>query len=375
MPFCYSPWTNLDIDPAGTITPCCKFQRQYYPETFNVQTHAIKQYLDSDFLRSVKQDFEQGNWPQGCERCRIEEQNGIASKRELDAERWQSTYEAYQRDQDGFVTASVAFGNTCNLKCITCSSYSSSRWQQEYRDIYNIDQPHVQFYRQDFVSRFTELAPGLVHLDIPGGEPFVSGVKEQHSLLNYYIESGQASRMTLHYTTNGTLYPESAWWQLWSHFREVDIQISIDGVRQRYEYLRHPAQWNMLTSNVHEYLGASQRLSNIRISVSHTVSAYNVYYLDEFFAWCYTVGLPRPWLGRVHKPAHMRPTVWPGPAKNMIEQHLRQSAHPDVTVWADLLTREDDSEHFDEFRTRLAQHDQYRGLDFGTTFPELADLV
>ena len=36
MPFCYSPWTNIDIDPQGTMAPCCKFQKQYYDQQFNI---------------------------------------------------------------------------------------------------------------------------------------------------------------------------------------------------------------------------------------------------------------------------------------------------------------------------------------------------
>lgn len=373
MPFCYSPWTNLDIDSAGTMTPCCKFQRKYYSETFNIQNNSIMQYLDSDFLQSVKQDFKKNQWPQGCERCRIEEDNGISSKRQLDWERWNHHYKNYDLATNAFLTASVAFGNTCNLKCITCGSHSSSRWQQEYREIYQIDHPHVKFYRQDFVERFTELAPGLMHLDVPGGEPFISGVSEQQTLLQYYIDSGRASDITLHYTTNGTVFPDQSWWKLWKHFKEIDLQLSIDGIGARYEYIRFPAEWSVLIKSVEQYLAHKEE--NFRISISHTVSAYNVYYLDEFFSWCYNVGLPRPWLGRVHTPAHMRPAVWCEPARKLIIEHLNTSQYDDVKQWAHLVSNTDDSEYFNEFKNKLHLHDQYRNLDFTKTFPELADYV
>jgi hypothetical protein len=36
------------------------------------------------------------------------------------------------------------------------------------------------------------------------------------------------------------------------------------------------------------------------------------------------------------------------------------------------MANTDDSEHFDQFCNKLRQHDQYRGTDFDTTFPELA---
>lgn len=373
MPFCYSPWTNLDIDPAGNITPCCKFQRKYYTETFNIQTNSIEKYLDSNLLRSVKQEFDQGQWPAGCERCRIEEKNGIPSKRQLDWERWHQHYKNYDRSENKFLTASVAFGNTCNLKCITCNSYSSSRWQQEYREIYQIDHSHVQFYRQDFVERFTELAPGLMHLDVPGGEPFISGVSQQQALLQYYINIGRASDMTLHYTTNATIFPDQSWWKLWNHFKEIDLQLSIDGIESRYEYIRFPAKWNTLVKNVDQYL--DKQLHNFKLSVSHTVSAYNIYYLDEFFNWCQTTGLPRPWLGRVHTPSHMRPTVWPQKIRVEITDHLKSSSHNDVKIWANHIANTDDSAMFDTFKIKLHEHDRHRNLDFKSVFPEMAPHV
>jgi len=370
MPFCYAPWTNIDIDPAGNITPCCKFQKKYYTQTHNIQQDSIQNYVNSNLLSAVRSDFKQGQWPSGCERCRVEEDNGIESKRQLDNTRWHDQYQSVDLNEVKFLTASIAFGNTCNLKCITCSSYASSRWQQEYREIYNIDFPHVQFYKNDFVQRFTELAPGLVHLDIPGGEPFLSGIQEQLELLTYYIESGRAKEITLHYTTNATIFPDDRWWKLWQHFKEIDLQISVDGIGPRYEYIRYPAEWETLVNNAKQYV--EQQKSNIRLSVSHTVSAYNIYYLDEFFAWCESVGLPRPWLGRVHRPEHMRPSVWPNSAKTDIYNKLVGSKYLDVQNWANLIQNTDDSEHFEKFCTLTAQHDQYRKLNFCSTFPEMA---
>jgi hypothetical protein len=217
-----------------------------------------------------------------------------------------------------------------------------------------------------------QLAPGLIHLDLPGGEPFLSGIDEQKKLLQHYIDIGRSSQITLHYTTNSTIFPDDSWWQLWNSFKEIDIQLSIDAVGDRYEYIRYPANWSQVVLNVDQYIAKSQHMTNLKLSVSHTVSAYNVYYLDEFFSWCYNIGLPRPWLGRVHNPKHMRPTVWPAEVRDIIAQHLRQSNYPDVYAWATMLENEDDSVFFQMFLQRRQQHDQYRGLDFNITFSELA---
>jgi len=373
MTFCYSPWTNIDISPMGEITPCCKFQKQYYTEQFNIQTHSLVEYVDSNLINGIKQQFQQGSWPVGCERCRIEESHGIESKRQLDYVRWKDHYDSYDINSGRFLTTSVAFGNTCNLKCITCGPHASSRWQKEYRELYGKDIPHFKFYKKNFVQDFVAQAPDIVHLDIPGGEPFLSGIDEQQALLEHYVSNGQAKHITLHYTTNTQIFPDSVWWDLWAHFKEVDIQMSIDGIGDRYEYIRYPASWVTLVDHVKKYLQIQQ--SNIRLSVSHTVSAYNIYYLDEFFDWCYTIGLPRPWLGRAHNPKYLRPGVWSRSARQVIVDHLKHSQYSDVLAWANLMSLTDESEFFDEFRTKLTAHDQYRGTNFKNIFPELANHI
>lgn len=373
MPFCYSPWTNIDIDPQGNILPCCKYQLTQTDPTFNIQHHSLKEYADSAFLHQIRQEFRQDQWPSGCVRCRIEEENNVKSKRQLDHDRWQEHYARYQFGSDQWITASVAFGNTCNLKCITCGSYASSRWRQEYLDIYGEDFQAVKFYRDDFINDFVSQAPGIIHIDIPGGEPFLSGVPEQKKLLKHYIETERSADITLHYITNATIFPDAEWWQLWSHFQEIDLQLSIDGVGARYEYIRYPAVWKDTVKHTERYVQKEKQLSNFRLSVSHTVSAYNIFYLDEFFTWCREIGLPRPWLGRVHDPAHMRPELWPN--KQHIVSQLMQSGHEDVQTWAKIIENVDHSDQFNEFCQRLHQHDQYRGLDFAHTFPEMASEI
>jgi len=368
MPFCYSPWTNIDISPNGNITPCCKFQR--HQSTFNIQSHSIEEYQQSNLVENIKQQFLNDQWPAECERCRIEEANGIESKRILDNARWKDYYQTYDFVNSGFITASVAFGNTCNLKCITCGPASSSRWQKEYQHIYKQDIIPFKFYKKDFVKDFVDASPNLLHIDIPGGEPFLSGIQEQKKLLKYYISSGQANKMSLHYTTNVTIWPDDEWWTIWQHFKEIDLQLSIDGIQQRYEYIRYPANWDKTVAHTKLYLEQQSILSNFKLSVSHTVSAYNIYYLDEFFSWCYNIGLPRPWLGRVHNPIFMRPTVWPEHIKNKVILKLNSSQYQDVRNWTQLLNNEDDSEYFNEFRIKTQAHDQFRKLNFASIFPD-----
>lgn len=372
MPFCHAPWTSIDISPQGTIAPCCKFRFGYYSEApFNIKTAGLEDYKQSKTLIEIKNDFKNNKWPQGCERCRIEEENGIASKRQMDYSRWQHHYDSVDPYADTLLTASIAFGNTCNLTCITCNPSASSKWQKEYQAMTGLNIAPNHFYKKGFVEEFFENSKDLIHLDITGGEPFLSGVREQQQLLEMYVNSGASKNITLHYTTNATLFPESQWWGLWQHFKEIDMQLSMDGIGARYNYIRYPGNWDLVLVNVQQYIEAQQRLHNLKLSISHTVSAYNVYYIPEFVQWCSNNGLPEPWLGRVHNPVHLRPTVWPNNIRQKIIAHLEADPHTISQSWAGLLKNQDDSAHYPEFLEKTHWHDQYRGLNFAETFPEL----
>lgn len=370
MPYCSLPWTNIDISPQGEMSPCCKFKSSLYPNRpSNINSSSIDEYINSPTLKEVKRDFKEGKWPKGCERCKIEEANDIRSKRVQDHERWGSLLS----EDKGFVTASVAFGNTCNLSCITCDPSASSKWQQEWKILLGKDVKPNHFYKEDFVQSFKDKTPNLIHLDIPGGEPLLSGVKQQKELLRMYINDNSAKDISLHYTTNCTKFPDDEWLEIWSHFNEVELQLSIDGVADKFEYIRYPAVWEEVLSNIKKYIEL-RNSSSIKLGVSTTVSAYNIAYLHELVEWCDDIGLGLPYLGRVHNPVHLRPTVWREDAKQFIINRL-ENCRFDLSPFILLLNTEDDSKHFDTFRYRLVRHDGFRKLNFKNTFPEMVDFL
>jgi radical SAM protein with 4Fe4S-binding SPASM domain len=373
--FCHAPWTNLEILPNGDILPCCKFQNTNYDEKFNIQSNTVEQFRNSKFLSEIKTQLQQNQWPQGCNRCQIEENIGVKSKRILDNERWHSYYQDYNLYSNEILTVSMALGNTCNLKCIMCNPYSSSLWAREYQDVYSITVKNLNQIRKDVISDIAHFAPNLVHIDFHGGEPFLSNIDDHLCILDNYINSRQAENISIHYNTNATLFPDQHFWQRLRQFKHVDIQLSIDGVGARCEYIRYPAKWSELEHNIHKYQQQQQSMPTLQLSVAHTLSAFNIYYLEEFYQWCRKTGLPDPWIGRLHRPEHLRPTVWNGTARQIIVDKLKSADTVDLQSWADLFNNCDDSRQFDQFVQFVHTHDAYRKLNFSEVFPDLAQFI
>lgn len=369
---CYAPWTSLDISPQGDMAPCCKFRVTDQSQKYNITQNTIQEYINSNFLKTIKQEFLSDKFPEGCIRCVQDEKIGTPSKRQLDYQRWEQHYDNWQ-EQDGFITSSIAFGNTCNLKCVMCSAYASSRWRQEQKDLYNIDVKSLEYLEDDIVEQLHESMPNVIHIDIPGGEPFLSEPLKQLDFLKKLQH--RAKNISIHYTTNAQVMPDKRWLDLWSDFKEIDIQLSIDGVGNRYEYIRYPASWHTLTKNVDKWLKHQQDYANIRLSVSHTVGAYNIYYMQEFWDWCKQTGLPDPYLGKIFSPLHFKPNIWNGKARQFILDKLASSNYKEIQIWQNLFDNVEVDSLFEDFKAWIDRHDNYRNTSFAQTFKELAPYV
>ena len=102
-------------------------------------------------------------------------------------------------------------------------------------------------------------------------------------LLEKLIELGRAAQISLRYTTNGTL-PVQRYFEMWKHFQDVSLSISIDGVDGVYEYIRSPASWVSVKNNVAKMDDEIGR-SISRVSIQPTPNVFNISNLIELSNW------------------------------------------------------------------------------------------
>ena len=353
--FCYHPWAAVDISPQGDFKPCCK----YVPK--NKMGTTFDEYNKSIELYNLRSDFLEGKRPEGCARCWRDEDAGLPSKRELD---WKYTYKEQVPDPKlGLRVLSLAFGNTCNLACRVCSSYSSSRWIKEGKRIEQYVPiktfGHATFYEDPaWFNDLLKRCNNLIHIDIPGGEPFLKEIKQHQQFLEWLL--GNAKTLpSLHYTTNGTTQLSPAMEQLLAEFPKVNIQLSIDGVGEKFEYQRWPAKWDMVYENI-QYFKKLSHAANFELSISHTVSIFNVLDVENFIQWCEDEQLPAPYIGLVSSPAHYSISSLPEYMEKQMDVNFNISNNTNM---------------FDTFLKHVKLLDNNRKQSFPSTFPELWALM
>ena len=365
---CYHPWVGLDISPQGEFKPCCK-----YKNTINV--NSITEYQQNDELNQLKEDFLNGLKPTACKRCWDDEDAGLPSKRILDQK---YIFHNNQPELNSLKVLSLPFGNACNLACRICDSYSSSGWIVESKKLQdhfpNIKiYKHQRFYQnQIFIDQIKKISQHVNHFEFPGGEPFLDSKSKHLEFLDYIISHNNVANISLHYITNVTIFPSIEYWNRWKNFKNVDIQLSIDGLESQFEYNRWPAKWNTVITNVQKYVDYRLTYSNIQLSISHTVSIFTIYYLPEFVKWCLQHKLNKPYLGVLANPLMYDVRCLPISVKDIIATKLNKFKFDHIVKY---MYSDDLSNQFSNSLNYIKVLDQQRNQSFELIFSEFNKIL
>ena len=364
--FCHHPWIGVDVTAQGEFRPCCKydgFEETLYPRS-------LQEYEANSEILQLKNDLLAGNSPNGCKRCWADEDSGLLSKRQID---YSEIFKDKITSLDCYKILSITFGNSCNLACRTCTSYYSSGWivpetklQTKFPtiEIYK----HHKFYQDDkFIKSILTSFKNVVQIDFAGGETFISGTKAHLEFLDYFIQQG-ADNISLRYVTNGTTFPNEEFWKRWKNFKSLEIQLSIDGTEQQFNYLRYPANWQSVLHNINLY--KQQEIT--KLTVSHTISNLNVFYLPEFVIWCIKNKLGKPHFNLVEAPTHYNIKSLPCKIKEEVARKLLKYNLKNIVEY---MNHKDLSSNFEFFLDLNNELDLQRNQSFSDTFPEFDKII
>ena len=396
---CILPWISLETSPVGTARPCCLAEDEITDGAGNKMTvneHSLQDIFNSEYMQNLRQQFRQSEKPETCKKCWAEEAAGRRSKRINTLTKFKEDVKDVPVSQDtvdNIWFLDLKLGNICNLKCRICGSWSSSKWAAEEIDyLKNLgatreEQRQHTAYRmlkegawpresEKFWSSLEELLPNIRYFEFTGGEPFM--IREHFELLERAVDLGYSKNITVHYNTNGTLYPENLT-HIWQKFKRVEIALSIDNVGKRFEYERYPADWQQVNNNVRKFEQLKQEHSNIDLQLCFTVNVLNVLYLDQLIEWASTVDFDTYHWNMLHGPEEMSIACLPDAAKEKVIDQLEQQTfkpqhQQDVNNVIAMIENGTSSNGTDLLR-KLSVTDRYRKQHLSQTHPELAQVL
>lgn len=199
---------------------------------------------------------------------------------------------------------------------------------------------------------------------LTGGEPTV--IKQQHKLLDYFIDNGTAKNVRLKYNTNLVKLPP---WLLerWTHFKRVQLNCSIDATGALDHYIRYPSKWDTIVKNFEKI----RQLPNAGIEIHCTVQMYNILRLPELIEWAKPYG-HKIYFNILNHPEELNIRVLPAHLKDLAAEQLQSYLHLDkVQGIINYMYAEDWHDKYDRFLSYTAALDTSRDENLFDLIPEL----
>jgi radical SAM protein with 4Fe4S-binding SPASM domain len=358
--FCLAPFTQITYSPLGSASPCPYLGGQ----AWKFGDMPLGDIWASQELEDLRTAFHANEKNPTCTRCWREEDQGKQSARKLNLVNYR-----YRDNLLGVVDTgyrlgpqqiNLRVGNLCNLRCRTCFSISSVTYAVEGRH-YELKNdldttvytryPDVFEFSDKQIDEIFAISGNLKRLEFYGGEPLLD--KPTMRLLQLLIDSGQSQDITLFYNTNCITKPTKKHVELWQHFKNLEFNLSIDGIGEQFTYIRHPGNWETALENLDYIRNQIPALCNIPVSAFAicTVSTFNVFYLPEIIAEFARLQLD--WFLNI----------------------VTIKDQTEITPIINILNTEGDPAQWAQFKFWTQEKDEYRGETFKNTFPELHGII
>lgn len=296
---CVLPWMHLASHPNGGQSLCCRSNHTdavswaMKPGSTELQTFdntRLSTIANSETFVRVRQAMIDGQEPVECEGCWQDEAAGLVSKRMYENERWAHIIPELEQTAElknpGYRYVELRLGNICNNACVTCNSFSSSKWYaDEERIAKDLNWFHLRplenfkwHDKPEFYEELADLSKNVEEIYINGGEPTL--IKAHFRYLERLIETGQAQNVHLVYSLNMMDIPDRLA-DLWQQFKRVSVNCSIDDYGLRNFYIRWPSNWEDTVKSIRKL----DSIHTVDWHVTQTVSIYNIFTLDKLDDW------------------------------------------------------------------------------------------
>ncbi len=425
--FCLAKWFNVSIHiPTGQTHSC------YHPRSHHIPLQEVA--IDVSALHNTKYKKEQrqsmleGQRPTECNFCwQIEDSGDQLSDR---AYRSKDVYEEGIVEEALTVGATgnanpryleVNFNQACNFRCSYCSPHLSTAWQQDierngafilsdrwHNDLswvkkLNIDNSPDNLYLKAFWEWLPQIYPTLQTFRMTGGEPLMD--KNTFRMFDYIKENPKPD---LHLSiTSNCCPPGDQWTKFMSSLKQLTdaeaidhfmLFCSLDSWGAQAEYIRNGMDFDLLYSNVTDFLANSEKHSLTFIITFNVLSYTGFYsYMENILKLRKQYNRDRQlvWFDvpQLTDPDFMNPKLLPEMVKELEKTVEFMKYNPEtrwnefkgfsdfeiskvqrLIDWIKSDTAFDKEKSMKNFWLFWAEHDKRRGTNFLNTFPELENF-
>ena len=377
---CPAPWYHMSTDTNGSIRPCCRYAQPHQQDQYKMpfmKDGNINQIWNGEKFKKLRQAFIDNKKPKECEICWKEEENNIRSYRQNLTDWFPYCFDNVNFDKN-VAPPPTSFDfkvtNLCNMKCRICGPTASSLFLEEAKQYTNIeyDPQYLQSNKITQTSNrevFLNWLPHIRRIEITGGEPLVS--PENKEMIELMVEKKEAHHIDLQITTNGKIFNKK-FNENFKLFERVILCLSIDDIKERFEYQRYPSNWKKVKQNIDNFFELDKD-DNIEVFIYCTVSNHNVFYLDEYCQYFSYLNDNKYNFGLLHHNDYWSIQNLHPYAKQLLIDKLYDINKLQSVV--DFLRGKSDNDLTHRFLHECKRFDRLRNQNFKITFPEWYEIL
>lgn len=289
--FCYAPWTNIHINTSGAYKICCAGT-----ETIgDLRINSIQDLIQNKKIIEIKKSIIDNQLHQNCQICYRQEKHSSVSERSWYnniADNLPITIDSIE--QSVLQNLDIRWSNTCNLSCVYCDHEASSQWASLKK------QP---LERQDFENTLPDILKfidanrkTIKNLALLGGEPLLQ--KENIDLLDVIDDNVHINVIT---NLSVPLNNNKVFQKLISK-KNVMWDISFETVEDKFEYVRHGSNWNLVRDNITYLQNATEYTPGQLIGITSQYSIYNAMNLSQLHEYFADNNFPKMRWNELHYP-------------------------------------------------------------------------
>ena len=241
------------------VKPCCWYRGEIL--------------VDENLEQNIKERSKINHWTEECGVCHEQELAGQLSFR-------QSSFDIIPESSSLLPMAiDINIDMTCNAACVICGPDVSTFWwkQNKKNKIFNI-KPHTDFRTQlNFILNSVDLSQ-VKRIKFFGGEPLLT---DTHIKILEKIPNPE--NCDIWYTTNASILPKKNVIDLWTKFKIVFFEASIDAIGSKFDYIRWPLKWYKIEKNLNDLRDVAP--NNLLFRINHTLNPFNILYYNELDSW------------------------------------------------------------------------------------------
>lgn len=338
------------------VAPCCAAQSQLF-------SNQDLNFAVNPFLQRLRDENSKGIASAECRTCWDQERYTGRSLR-------LSSIELYKQWQPtaGLLNLDWNVEPICNAKCIICSNYHSSAWLAEDQKFGGKDYP---IYRTAAGSRSNDIIDQLdlstvQRVYFNGGEPVLS--QDPIKILARLQQEQRLDQVDVSFNMNGSKMPSEQMIALLKQAKHVTVYFSIDGIEEKFEYIRNPLSWQDLQINVKKILD----LGVNNVCMSTALGIHNLQIAQEIEDWWNDFTNPYSTSIKIFNTYQLvTGTLGINTASTAMKQQLLSELSPARSAEQFGINCLSTAQGNDSWLSWLEHLDQRRGLDWRKVLPKL----